>query len=54
MSRAENEDRLEMLLEVIDAENVLRTLFYNIMSSDEAEKFLDYLEEEYPDVFEEY
>ena len=54
MSRAENEDRLEMLLEVINAENVLRTLFYNIMSSDEAEQFLDMLEEEYPDAFEEY
>ncbi len=53
MGRSENDVRLEMLLEVIDAEEIIRTLFGNIMSADEAEKFLDYLEEEYPEVFEE-
>lgn len=54
MGRAENNVRLEQLLEMIDAEEVLRTLLCNIMSSTEADVYLDYLEEEYPDAFEEY
>jgi hypothetical protein len=51
MGRAENDVRLEQLLEMIDAENVLRTLLCKIMSSVEADTFLDYLEDEYPDAF---
>lgn len=51
MGRAENDVRLEQLLEMIDAENVLITLLCKIMSSAEAEKYLDDLEDEYPDAF---